>query len=183
MWRKFKAKVEDYVIWIFLAVPLGGFIISYIRTISHNNSTVMDITYGILSTLIGAFIGGFCSLAAAIYAGDQQIKTTIRHDSRVKMKDTYYLPIYLELIEIEEQLLTRDGWCEQLMCAEWERIRKAATVLEIPQSIIKPLNNMYKTYSEHHKEPLDDEYRTAYLKDLQTAKIALEKIIKNINKA
>lgn len=182
MWNKFKATVEEHAIWLLMVVPVGYFVFSMIRTLSDDNSMVMDIAYGILSSLIGAFVGGFCSLAASIYVGDQQMKATVQYEANIKLRETYYLPIYLEIIEIEEKLAEKTAYCESLMCEEWENIRKISTVLGIPKSLVNSLDKMQDSFSLYSENRLDAKYRTEYLKEVKKAKKTLEETIKKINK-
>lgn len=175
MWNKFKKAMEDKIIFLFMAIPIGIFIVIYIRLFTHNNPTVMNILYGLISTLIGALVGGFCSLAASVYAGDQQVKITMKHDAQTKMRDTYYLPVYLELVKAENQL-------NQIYSAEWERIRCAAKVLEIPLQIESSLEAVRKEYLLFRNESENADQKEKYLYAVKKAKHELECMIRKINR-
>lgn len=182
MWKKFKKKVEEYAIWLMLIIPLGAMVIWNVRLFANNNSTVMNVLYGFISTLIGALIGGFCSLAAAIYAGDQQVKITIKHDAQVKLRDTYYIPLYLEIVKLENCLSSRSKQLNQLYSVEWERIRGAAKVLEIPLQIESSLEAMRKEYLTFKENSSDTIRMEEYLKTVKKAKSDLEGAIRKINR-
>ena len=140
----------------------------------------MNLVYGFLSTLLGALIGGFCSLAAAVYAGDQQVKITTRYDAQTKMRDTYYVPIYLEILKIENILSNELGQENEILCMEWERIRGAAGVLNIPTQLSTSLEKMRDAHAQYVKALGDDEQRKIYLQSVQKAKISVGNVIKGI---
>lgn len=179
MWKKFKKTVEDRAAVLFIAVPFGAYAIWLIRVFTNNNSTIMNLVYGFLSTLLGALIGGFCSLAAAVYAGDQQVKITTRYDAQTKMRDTYYVPIYLEILKIENMLSNELGQENEILCMEWERIRGAADVLNIPAQLSAPLEEMRDAYAQYVKTQGKDE-KKFYLQSVQKAKSAVGNVIKRI---
>ena len=182
MWKKFKKTVENYAIWLMLIIPLGFMVIWNVRLLTNNNSTVMNVLYGFTSTLIGALIGGFCSLAAAVYAGDQQVKINIKHDAQAKLRDTYYIPLYLELVRLETSLSSKSKQSNQLYSVEWERIRSAAKVLEIPLPIESSLEAMRKEYLAFRENSRDEARIEEYLKTIKKAKTELEGTILRINK-
>jgi hypothetical protein len=95
------------------------------------------------------------------------------------MRDTYYVPIYLEILKIENVLSNELGQESEILCMEWERIRGAADVLNIPAQLSVPLEEMRDAYAQYVKTQGKDE-KKFYLQSVQKAKSAVGNVIKRI---
>ena len=67
----------------------------------------------------------------------------------------------------------------ELLCMEWERIRGAADVLNIPAQLSVPLEEMRDAYAQYVKTQEEDE-KKSYFQSVQKAKSAVGNVIKRI---
>lgn len=187
MWEKFKEAFEDKIIFILLVPMIGFIVMPFIELLTGNNPAIINIIFGIASSLLGALVGGFCSLAATIYACDQQLKITAKRDTALKMRDSYYIPIYLEISYTFgkfETPISREQSLEKLLCLEWEKIRYASKALGIPKEVqltLEELRNSVIKYSSTEQDMSDSELWMIYRKICQRANKIIEERINVIN--
>ena len=107
---------------------------------------------GVLGTLIGAVVGGIFSLLGSIYVNRSQQRST--YD--IKRKNTIYKPIYDELVNIKENVLSQNPYplyveftvgaqtlTPHPQYATWVRIKNDTRFLETPEVLKDQMEKMY----------------------------------------
>lgn len=186
MWNKFKSAAEDKGIWLFFAIIMAGYLCFMIWSLTGKNGAVIATVLSVMGSLFGAFVGGFCSLAGTVYAADQQLKANTKTSLAIQKRDTFYLPLYLEVSRLYQEAQTKsveDVNLEISLCAEWENIRFAAKGLMIPNSVVVSLEELRaKTLQVRNcEETAKPKAWSDYTQQCKTAHLTLEKVVLQIS--
>ena len=110
-------------------------------------------TVAVIGTLLGAIIGGVFTLIGSIYVNKKQLKA----QTHIKRKNLIYKPLYDELCEIENDVLSTNPYPSMIFFetldrvsqkfpqyAVWGRIKSDTRYLETPQILIQEMDRLFK---------------------------------------
>jgi hypothetical protein len=124
--------------------------------------------FGVIGTLLGAFIGGTFSLIGSVWINNRQQRAI----QNVKRKNVIYSPLYDELVDIQNNILEQNPYPRYIAFQKdaqtivphpqydaWRRIKLDTRYLEVPKCLkiqIEKLENSIRQYINiRHKA--DDE--------------------------
>lgn len=138
--------------WLFtlaiIIILFGGFTL-LLRNVDISSITSDPTIFGALGTLVGAFIGGFFTLAGSIWA----IRREQKAKQNVRRKNIIYSPLYDELTDIQDRILPQNPYplfvtfetgpqtiCPHPQFAAWGRIKADTRYLEVPRMLAEQLD-------------------------------------------
>lgn len=117
-------------------------------------------TVAVIGTLLGAIIGGVFTLIGSIYVNKKQLKA----QTHIKRKNLIYKPLYDELCEIENDVLTANPYPSMIFFetldrasqkfpqyAVWGRIKSDTRYLETPQILIEEVDRLFEKIDNYLK--------------------------------
>lgn len=109
---------------------------------------------GVIGTLLGAVVGGIFTLIGSVYVNKRQQHAQFD----IKRKNIIYKPIYDELVDIKENILSenpypnyivfsteRQGMYRIPQYTAWGRIKNDSRYLETPEVLKEEMESLYKT--------------------------------------
>lgn len=114
--------------------------------------------FGVVGTLLGAFIGGLFSLMGSVWVNNKQQKAA----QNIKRKNIIYSPLYDELINIQNNILEQNPFPlyiefkkgPQTMLPHpqydaWRRIKSDTRYLEVPDCLKKQIEKLESTIYDY----------------------------------
>ena len=111
-----------------------------------------DISSGTLGALLGAVVGGVLALAGSFWASSVQLKGR----ANIKRKETIYIPLFNELMEIHEDILLNNPYPSCVDIGKgtqsynrhpqyiiWGQIKNDNRFLETPKYLIQQMEKLY----------------------------------------
>ena len=152
-------KYRRYIRWILSLLCLGlllYFMPKFESTLTkvYQSSTLV----GVISTLLGAIVGGIFTLIGSISVSKHQQKA----QTQIRRKNVIYKPIYDELIKNYNDFSQDEPYTGTIVVGEniygyrnipqysaWDRIKKDSRWLEVPSSLAKELNSLEKIINKY----------------------------------
>lgn len=138
--------------WFFacaIVVILSSVFAVALRNVNTSIITSDPTIFGVTGTLVGAFIGGFFTLAGSIWVNRREQ----RAKQNVRRKNIIYSPLYDELTDIQDKILPLNPYPvfvtfetgPQTMCPHpqftaWGRIKGDTRYLEVPNMLAMQLD-------------------------------------------
>jgi len=165
-------KHRNLLIWLgFAAVICVG--MWGVCTVDISALTKNEGLFGVVGTLLGAFIGGVFSLLGSFWVNNKQQKAV----QNIKRKNVIYSPLYDELVDIHNNILEQNPFpCyvkfqKALQTAlphpqydAWRRIKSDTRFLEVPDYLKKQMEKLesaIKNYIEC-RDKVNDEIRNIF---------------------
>ena len=114
--------------------------------------------FGVVGTLLGAFIGGVFSLMGSVWVNNKQQKAA----QNIKRKNIIYSPLYDELINIQNNILEQNPFPWYIEFEKgpqtilphpqydaWRRIKSDTRYLEVPDYLKKQIEKLENTIHDY----------------------------------
>ena len=114
--------------------------------------------FGVVGTLLGAFIGGVFSLMGSVWVSNKQQKAA----QNIKRKNIIYSPLYDELINIQNNILEQNPFPWYIEFEKgpqtilphpqydaWRRIKSDTRYLEVPDYLKKQIEKLENTIHDY----------------------------------
>lgn len=191
---KFKLFIARYIGWIIGIISIIAFgllIFMFCRfNIIKKISQWEGETIAVVGTLLGAIIGGVFTLLGSIYINKKQLKA----QTQIKKKNLIYKPLYDELSQIENNILSsnpfphivslnnnEEGWrlCPQYTV--WNRIKSDTRYLETPKELVCEYEKLIDKVQQYLRaREKDNEEMTLLINSILQNVIGAESSIINI---
>ena len=165
---KFKLFVARYIGWIvgiisIIALGLLIYLFGKFNLIEKISQWEGE-SIAVVGTLLGAIIGGVFTLLGSIYINKKHLKA----QTQIKKKNLIYKPLYDELSQIENNILSsnpfprivsfnnEEGWrlCPQYTV--WNRIKADTRYLETPKELISEYEKLLEKIQGYLKAREND---------------------------
>ncbi len=191
---KFKLFVVKYIGWIvgiISIIALGILIYLFGKfNLIEKISQWQGETIAVVGTLLGAIIGGIFTLLGSIYINKKQLKA----QTQIKKKNLIYKPLYDELSQIENDILSsnpfphiislknnEEGWRHCPQYTVWNRIKSDTRYLEAPKELISEYEKLLEKiqrYIEARKN--NNDIMTKLINGILKEVVGVESSIDNI---